>query len=252
LSAKFFRGKVAMAKPEPWCRMRTSHIMRTLTVLFGISCLLAAAEPKQKVRVEHTERVDFPSGGLLRLKNSAGEVRVEGWDRPDVEITTIKSIYTSQDREKASRDLDNVRISVERHGDELVITTHFAGLASHLQAASLEYYIKAPMSARLAADHKTGEVHVDNLTSDIHVTVHNGGITLGLPEGQYNIDARSDLGDVISGFTGNKKRKPWLLGYQFVQATPAAHKLYLRAGFGDIMILKLQKPTGALAASPGP
>ena len=202
----------------------------------------AAAEPKQKVRVEHTERVDFPSGGLLRLKNSVGEVRVQGWDRPDVEITTIKSIYTSGTREKATSDLDKVRISVERHGDELVIMTHFPGMASPSRAASLEYRIKAPMSARLAVAHKTGEVHVDNLTSEIHVTVHSGGITLRLPQGQYDIDARSDLGDVISDFTGTKKRKPWLLGYQFVQATPAGCKLYLRVGFGDIMILKLSTP----------
>jgi hypothetical protein len=225
-----------------WFRMRTSHMMRTLTILFGISCLLTAAEPKQKVRVEHTERADFPSGGLLRLKNSAGEVTVQGWDRPDVEITTIKTIYTSGTREKASRDLDKVRISVERRGDELEITTHFPGLASTSRSASLEYHVKAPMSARLAVANKKGEVHVDNLTSDIHVTVHNGGVTLRLPEGQYNIDARSDLGDVISDFQGNKKRKPWLLGYQFVEATPAAHTLYLRVGFGDIMILKPSTP----------
>jgi hypothetical protein len=226
--------------------MRTSHIMRTLTMLFGISCLLAAAEPKQKVQVEHTERADFPSGGLLRLKNSAGEVSVEGWDRPDVEITTIKSIYASN-REKASRDLDKVRISVERHGDELVITTDSPGLplaSPSRRATSLEYYIKAPMNARLAANHDTGEVHVDNLTSDIQVTVLNGGITLRLPqEGQYNIDARSDLGDVNSGFPGHKKCRPWLLGHQFVQGTPAAHKLYLRVGYGDITILKIQKPS---------
>jgi hypothetical protein len=207
-------------------------------MLFGMSCwMLAAAEPWQKVRVEQTERSDFPAGGLLRLKNSTGEVRVQGWDRPDVEITTIKSTYTSGTREKASRELDKVRISVERHDDELVITTYSPGGASRLHAASLEYYIKAPMSARLAADHKKGEVHVDNLTSDIHVTVHNGGITLRLPESQYNIDARSSLGDVISDFQGSKKRKPWLLGYQFVQPAAAAHKVYLRVGFGDIMIL---------------
>src|SRR2546423_10524042 len=174
-------------------------MMRTLTMLFGMSCwILAAAEPGQKVRVEHTEKLDFPSGGLLRLKNSTGEVRVQGWNCPDVEITTIKSAHTSGDREKASRELDKVRISVERHDDELVITTYSPARASRLHPASLEYYIKAPMSARLAVAHKTGEVHVDNLTSDIHVTVHNGGITLRLPESQYDIDAKTRLCDVIS------------------------------------------------------
>jgi hypothetical protein len=104
------------------------------------------------------------------------------------------------------------------------------------------------MNARLAADHDTGEVHVDNLTSDIHVTVLNGGITLHLPqEGQYGIDAKSDLGGVASDFPGHKKRRPWLLGHQFVQEMSAPHKLYLRVGFGDITILKILRPP-----TPGP
>jgi hypothetical protein len=108
----------------------------------------------------------------------------------------------------------------------------------------LEYRIKAPITARLTADHGTGEVHVDNLISDIHVTVLNGGMTLRLPQdGQYNIDARSDVGDVTSDFPGRKKRRPWLLGHQFVDGTSAPHKLYLRAGFGDITILKIRKPS---------
>jgi len=235
-------------------------MMRTLAVLFGIGGLLFADdEPKQKIQVVHTERTDFPSGGLLRFKNSIGELTVEGWDRPDVEITTIKStkaLYTSRDREKASHELDKVRISVERRGGQLVITTDFPrhrGLPppSPLRAATsfeLEYHVKAPMNARLAADHDTGEVHVDNLTADIHVSVLNGGITLHLPqEAQYGIDAKSDLGGVTSDFPGHKKRRPWLLGHQFVQRMSAPHKLYLRVGFGDITILKIQKPP-----APGP
>src|ERR1035437_1082763 len=95
----------------------TNHMMRALALLFGMSCLLLADdEVKQKVKVTHTERVDFPSGGRLRVRNSIGELTVEGWERPDVEITTIKSTkaaYASRDREKASRELEKVRISAE-------------------------------------------------------------------------------------------------------------------------------------------
>jgi hypothetical protein len=235
-------------------------MMRTLMVLFGISCLLLADdEPKQKVQVLHTERADFPSGGLVRLRNSIGELAVDGWDRPDVEITTIKStkaLYASRDREKASRELDEVRISVVRSGDELIITTDFPqhrGLPppSPLRAATnfnLDYHINVPRNARLAVDHNVGEVYVDNLTSDIHVTVLNGGIILHLPqEGRYAIDAKSDFGGVTSDFPGSEKRRPWLLGHQLIQGTSAAHDLYLRVGSGDIIILKTQRPQ-----APGP
>lgn len=57
----------------------------------GISCMVLADDESQHfVQVTKTERLDFPSGGLLRLKNSIGQVTVEGWDRPDVELTTTK------------------------------------------------------------------------------------------------------------------------------------------------------------------
>jgi hypothetical protein len=227
---------------------------RTLSVVFGVSCLLfAGEEPRQKIQVVNTEHADFPAGGLLRLKNSIGELTVEGWDRPDVEITTIKSTkteYAAQDRERVSRELEKVRVSVERQSEGLVITTEF-GRHRHLPLASLwratdvdlEYHIKAPVNAKLVVDHGAGGVYVDNLASDIHVTVMNGGITLLLPnEGAYNIDAKSDFGGVTAGFPGSEKRRPWLLGHQFVQRTAAAPTLYLRAGFGDITILRMQQP----------
>jgi hypothetical protein len=65
-------------------------------------------------------------------------------------------------------------------------------------------------------------------------------ITLNLPQaGLYDIDAKSKIGEVISEFPGHRERKR-LVGHQFFQGTPAPHKLYLRVGFGDIVIFKVQ------------
>jgi hypothetical protein len=229
-------------------------MIRRLAVIFGIGCLLFADdEPRQKVQVVHTERADFPAGGLLRLKNSLGEVTVEGWERPDVEIATVKSTkvaLASQDREKASRQLDQVRISVQRQGGELVITTELPRHQKLPPGFDLDYNIKAPMNARLAVDHGAGEVHVDNLTSDIHVTVRTGGITLQLQEGKYGIDAKSDFGSVTADFPGHEKRTRWLLGHQFLQGESATHNLYLRVGFGDITIMKIPQPPAATPQTP--
>jgi hypothetical protein len=219
--------------------------IRTLAVLMGMSCLLFADdEARQKVQVTHTERADFPSGGWLRFRNSSGELTVEGWDRPDIEIATIKSTtaeYSSRDREKASHELDKVRISVERQGNDLVSTTTSPRGWGLSPGFDMWYNVKVPMNAALAVRHRSGEVHVDNLTSDIQVTVCSGGVTLNLPQGgQYSIDARSGIGGVISDFPGHEKRRPWLFGHRFAQETSAAHRLHLRVGFGDITILKIQ------------
>jgi hypothetical protein len=237
-------------------------MMGTLTLILGMSCVVLADDDfRQKVQVVKTEYVDFPSGGTVRLRNSTGELTVEGWDRPGVEITTVKSTkatYASAERKKASRDLDKVQIAVERRGDELVISTDFPrhrGFppSSPLGGATnfhLDYHIKVPRDARLVVDHDVGDVHFDGVTGDIHATALQGGITLHLPEGgQYGIDAESDFGSVISDFPGSTRRRFWLVGHQFIQTSQAPHKLYLRDGFGDIIILKFRKPQTPLPLS---
>jgi hypothetical protein len=223
-------------------------MMRTLALIgFGVTCLLAGNEPAQRIRINNTQRADFASGGALRIEHSIGELMVLGWDRPDAEITTVKfsKEYDPKEREKATKELDQVRISVEPRDRDLVIKTDFPrhsvlSTALHGARFDLEYYIKAPRDARLIVAHDVGGVHVEDMTGDISVTARQGEITLRLPgEGQYTIDARSKLGEVISDFPGRGKMKPWLLGHQFASDTAqGAHKLYLRIGYGDIIIWK--------------
>lgn len=228
--------------------------IRSLVVLIGMCGLLWAEDaPMRKVQVVRMERVEFPAGGLLRLKNSSGEVSVEGWDRPEMEITTVKSsdsVVAARDREKVAQELDRVRISTQRTGEEVVVTTEFPRHARELlHPTDLEYRIKVPMDAKLSVDHGGGEVHVDNLTSDIRVRVRNGMMTLMLPpEGQYAIDAKSHTGEVSSDFPGQHSRRFLGLGHQ-VEQTTGAHKLDLRMGNGDIMILKIPRQPEAGTAT---
>src|SRR5215472_390528 len=127
---------------------------------FGLSCLLLAAET-----------VEFPAGGVLKLERSAGDLRIEGWDHANVEITSDKPVTTG------------------RHGDELALTTD--AKVSH---------IFVPRSARLVIHHKNGEILVEGVRADIIATVHQGAIGLVLPEGAYDVDARAKMGGVTSEF----------------------------------------------------
>lgn len=238
----------------------------SMLIGFGAGCLLLADDaPKQKVQVSKTVRMDFPSGGALRLTHSVGTLTVEAWDRSDVEITTIKSTkgtYTTSEREKATQELDKVRVTAERRGDELVITTDFphGGAFPPYPLGEtnfdLEYRIKAPSTARLVAKHGVGEVNVDGLVSDIQVKLVEGEILLHLPEeGRYKINAECTIGNVNSDYPGQEKRRFWLIGHRILnENSPAAHTLNLRVGFGDIVILKTRvpKPAEPLASAPKP
>lgn len=97
--------------------------MLKILVLIGIGAsylLMADDAPIVQVQTTHTERMDFPSGGVLHMTKSTGDLTVEGWDRPDVEITTIKSTksYHPRDRTAAAKSLDRIRLVPERQGDD--------------------------------------------------------------------------------------------------------------------------------------
>jgi hypothetical protein len=229
-------------------------VVLSVAVLTSV-VLRADDEPKSRAQVTNTDRVDFPTGGLLRIDNSIGELTVEGWDRPDVEVATIKStkaVYDSQAREKATKDLSKVQIKTERRGDEIVVRTDFPKYAffppnpfpiGHANF-DIEYRIHTPRQARLVIDHKNGEVHLSDVTSDIRASVLTGSITLRLPEeNQYSIEAKADAGGIFSDFPGQIRRSFSLLGFRLnAKPSQAAHMLQLRIGFGDIAIVKIRKP----------
>src|SRR5271168_4960062 len=99
-------------------------------IAIGLGSLLSAADdvPKQKAIVTNTEHVDLPPGVALHLSNSIGQLTIEAWDQPGVEIATIKSSKVELDpkeRERAVQELGRVKITSERHGDELVINSQY-------------------------------------------------------------------------------------------------------------------------------
>jgi len=141
--------------------------MRYKLAVLGLcaACLLPGYdEARQKAHVSKTEKVDFPANGTLRLQNSTGELTIEGWDQPGVEITTTrtsKEEYLAGDRAKATQDLDRVRVSAKRDGEELVVTTEYPRhrafpWVTPFQTVTnfdLEYVIKVPRSAKLIVKH---------------------------------------------------------------------------------------------------
>jgi Toastrack DUF4097 len=211
--------------------------MRMLAVL-----ILAVGSLGLGAELSSTERMDFPSGGMLRFVNSNGELTVESWDQPGIEITTIKSADTA-------KQLERVRITAERKGNEIVVTTVFpkhSSLARPFRGLSdshIEYRIKAPANAGLTIEHNIGEIHISGIAGDIHASDQMGEITVQLPQGgQYAIDAKSKLGAIDSDFPGDELRKH-KFGHSFVhEAPPSSQTLYLRIGFGDITILELRRP----------
>jgi hypothetical protein len=221
---------------------------RIALILCGVSCLLFAdIVSHQKVQTSHTQRAEFPAGGVLHVKHTDGDLTIEGWDRPDVEILTVESTkadHLPKEHEKATQAMTPAPLSVERHGDELAVAGNSSWLHGAFSKTELWCNIKAPFNARIDVEHGAGEVHIDNMTSaEIRVHVSNGAITLHLPpEGPYHIDAKSHFGGVQSDFPGEEQRRWWLLGHRYAQVATEGRNLHLRVNIGDITILKIRTP----------
>jgi hypothetical protein len=200
--------------------------------LLGMILPLSGAE--QRVEVTKTERVSFAPGGTIRINGSYGTLNIEGWDRPEVEITVVKSTqnyYGPKQREKAAPLLERARISTERVSDtELTISTR------QYRKISVDYEIRVPRDSRLDIHHGAGQLLVANVTGDIQATGHRGDILLMLPDtAAYSIDAKTKVGVVTSDFAGDLHKRWYLLGERF--AGPAAlHRVYLRMSLGGITI----------------
>lgn len=214
--------------------------------------LLADDRSKETLSTSHTEQFSVPEPGVIRLENSFGEVDIDGWDRPEVEVTVVRSserLYATKERVEAQRRLDSVKITTKQDGNDVVISTaypprnRFSHPLSRRSDIEISYRIQAPRASKLIVNHNSGGVNVSDVNGDIHATVLNGQITLMLAaDGQYAIDARSTLGSVYSDFEGRDQRRR-VLGEEFNRpSTAAATNLYLRVRFGDIVILRPHGP----------
>jgi hypothetical protein len=229
-------------------------IAKLTLIGIGAACLLLADDaPVEQVQVTHTERMDFPSAGVLRMQKSTGELTIDGWDRPDMEITTIKSTksYHPHDRAAAVKSLDRIRLLTERKGDELTITTEFPKhvlplrLLRGVSDFEMQYVIKVPRNARLIIEHDSGNVHIDDVAGDVQVKNGMGQITMHLPQdGHYAFDAKTGLGAIDSDFAGPEHARYFDFGHSYVSEGPpaGAQKLYARMGVGDITIVKIRQP----------
>jgi hypothetical protein len=202
--------------------------------------LFAQDKPSDRLRTEKTQTIDFTAGGLVRIKDSTGMLTVEAWDKPTVELTTIKSakyLLSAKDSEKAAAELQKVSFSAERHGNELEVAT---SAPKHTRRIDISYHLWVPRDTRLAIHHKDGEVNVEGTTASVEAELHHGELFLYLPEGvAYSTQAKCAYGSINA--PGDPALKPEHLHLGHIlsqQASGQANELNLKVGYGDIYIMR--------------
>jgi hypothetical protein len=206
------------------------------------SAILANVGPKSKAERVWTETVSFAPGGTVRILDSFGEIKVEGWDRPEVEVTVRKATqraYAPEDLPAALERLDRIQIRLSKDApDQLTLSSVFP---SHAKSKlDLSYTVRVPKESDLQIRHEVGDVEIVQVGGNIEATNRIGEIHLNVPEGvSYALDARAKIGDISSDVEGISRREH-LVGQSLVSDTPKPlRQLYLRVGIGDINVRRL-------------
>ena len=172
----------AMQKLILLCARRTAW----LSVLLLAALFFAGSPASASTQVfDHT--YPLQPGGIFSLANVNGSVRVDGWDRNQVEIRAVKTALHNP------ADLDRVQISVESDGERMAVSTHYPQ-GSGVEV-TVEYHISVPYRVQLAnVDTVNGDVHVRGVSGTGTLDSINGSVEVLDSDGRFN--ARTTNGDV--------------------------------------------------------
>ena len=233
---------------------------QSLAIAFAIisAPLFAATGNQNLVEVAKPQTFPFQPGGTIHVEHSYGQLWVEGWEKPEVEVTVIQSpdmLFAAKDQGEAARHVEDVKVAVDRKSDsELQISTtvanfnrftHPFGPKGHV---IMQYRIRVPRNSKLVIHHENGEVLVSQVVGDIEATGHRGDIVLLLSEKEkYSIDAKSKFGTLSCDFDGDFQHG-WFAHSYTQKADAPAHRIFLREDLGGIEIkgspAEAQPPAG--------
>ena len=227
----------------------TVNTISKATLLGMAACVWLTAAPMQPVQVVTTQREALTAGGVFRLNGSSGQVNVESWARPEIEIELTRSKYcddVEKQREAVKQELDRIHLVIKRGDNGAVdVSTVFPSrrFLSPLRGRTevgLNYRIHVPRDAKLTVRNDIGDVIVHDMTGPLEISTRIGSILLQLDGSQpYSIDAKAKFGDVYTEFSGAERQRH-LIGQGFVESAPApAPRIYLRVGIGGIKIQKI-------------
>jgi hypothetical protein len=145
------------------------------------------AAPGFAITREYTKTLPLRGDGSFELNNVNGTVRIEGWDREEVEVRAVK---TTPDKESV---LDQVAIEIESRTDAVSVSTRYP--QDEGVEVAVDYVIHVPRHAQLN--------HISNINGTLRVMsseaigyLHTVNGNIEVYEGSGNVHAHTTNGNV--------------------------------------------------------
>jgi hypothetical protein len=208
--------------------------------ILSVLCLFCGlARADEFSRVSH-HSVRMFSFGVLTIDTRMGDIRIEGWDEPRLEIEAEK-VVQAKSAEKAKSLYDLLKIELQGKDKQVLLRTiypprrlwrPFRG-ESHL---SVNFHIHMPYDANLKLKCVDGDVRVKGLTGQQQIRVNYGDVEVDVPS-VYRLrllNARSWLGYVESDLHGEENAG---FGPRVFYRNPSGEQeIYVRVRMGGVFV----------------
>lgn len=190
---------------HPELRFSPCAVAALLLTLSALAAPLARAD--EFTRTTHYSIRMF-SFGTLTIDTRIGDVTVEGWDYPRLEVDAEKLVRAGSKR-KADVLYDKIGIRLRGQDKQITLTTTlpprrvwrpFKGESK----LTVNYTIRMPYDANLIVRCVDGDVTVHGLTKQISLRVNYGDVEVELPDAYQlrSLKAHTALGYVESDLRG--------------------------------------------------
>lgn len=164
--------------------------VRALRIALVLPFALQACSGTLGERVRENVHRTVASGDapIVRVDNVAGSVRIDGSNKPFVDVQATKYGYDQSE-------LGRIAIDVGRQGDVVSVETRYSG---GVHGGGVRYRITVPAGASLRISNIAGAVDFSGVRGDLDVETQAGEITAdaGVVGANRSIDLRATTGAI--------------------------------------------------------
>ncbi|MCG8524994.1 MAG: hypothetical protein MI748_01325 [Opitutales bacterium] len=169
----------------------------TITTSISASCVaLAITASASAAKLEETTTQTLPAETIeyIEVENVNGTITVEGWDRPEIEITYTKSAKGGNE-ENVQKHLDKMEVLITQEDEKISINTKipnsgfsFWKLFKKNTSGSVKYVIHVPHPTNVDAETVNGGLRLKKLSGTIDAETVNGSIKAFDINGAANLE----------------------------------------------------------------
>ena len=184
--------------------MKSLKSLSTLTIL-SIFLLVLVLNPvsgvaKEKYEEKFEKTITIAKDGKVYLKNIAGDIKVETWDRAEVKIDAFK-VSKASSMEKAEENAAKVKIEITEEDGILRIEAKYPKMSLRNLNVYVDFNLMIPSMAGVDVHSVSGDIWVVNIGNATRAETVSGEVTCEDIAGTFK--GKSVSGDVK--ITGAKK-----------------------------------------------